>query len=1689
MDDPKLIPSQRTAKRKSAQSHHILPSNDDPTRNAPFIKTKIQKVDGQYKVSRVNNNDNNDEKLNDLNSKNSDEHLLLYNHQSSDLLNTIKMKDALSYRTKNDIIDDDNIEDDDKSSSEYSSTQESNSSIIMIQETPLPSESSTQQQSPTCTSLSEPINNSNNNQNKNLKNSQSSTTVVSRKSNRIKKTASDYVDAHEALKAVSTVSVTSNDSNSAITTTAVVTTTNNDYLRRRSSRLHEEQGGGVASITSEVANVSHNNNNNNNNNNNINDQEYNTLRTSNVTVDKPRTRNRQKSMSNVNNLIEQHSMETVKLVSDFSVSSETQLTSLANQSDIPITRCNTEVSNEQTVILDQIKHSDPQETEQTIIQSEKSLHIEISNNQQYDKLIIDTSFSTKSNQDFTPLQQTDSVIEEKTDISANTNLGKLLTSRNFSQTSIKVTTVVDAEVEKKETTATILPKPQVKLKSKTQLKTTNELSIEPSKIKNQLTTKVNQSKPNNTKVEIKNPIKTTKNEKKPIDRSIKSTKPPQPPLGTKILSSSASPVPTATSTKISDEKKPLVPKITTSTTNKTQLSSKSLNSESTNTNRSLIEKKTITKPTNSLPSQKPTIENTTKKLSDTSNPVVTKKTTSDNVNKNLNQKTPVKVTAVEHTTPTKRPQAMLGKIPKKSQPIKPSNETTIFHYKRLDDDEREKRNMTIDKEDVLATVIGNNSLDRIDKNFRIGRKKLTDEQQHKDDDNHFRSNMNDNVEARSILDNDYHSSTTTTLNYFSPERRRQRSPNRTSPPIAVTLSSPHSRRRTRHSSSNSDSRSPLSSSSTKRPIQNRHPQYHNNNYHSQHRQYSKESEHEDKYRSQYRQSHSQKRSSPPQSPLSPPSSDTINSRRSNEFNTNSSQLISRNNHPHRRYDHDQSNLYSRSNSTNIENSVAQSPISRSPFGTPYSPPKSSFIKDETLVPLINQPLAEDALLNYTSFSSNNPVFQPSFSSSKTQKLLSVTTNTIVAEPTVPVVVAEQKPSSRPLSLWDAAESDDEQQDDDQQANHALRFFRQNMRAADEELLKSPTTEVKNEAISKLTKRGHSLSYTQLLMKQENMSPSSTIDLTTKQQVCITTSVDDFETVPMEIDSPRYRTLSDNDMSIEMTVDDKDVKNKAEDNRASVTKLNSEKKANSDTSSLTNPKISSPNALLSGNKKKNDYVNNLKENQSSSLLSNHNKARATDINNKPLKTTSMTLMDELKNSVNPLSVSSTQQSSNSRLRTYSSSSVTSYSSASSKSSRGSRKSKHRKTHKRHHNSNKRHSKKKPSKSIQDDTHQLQSERKQSARNNSDYYDYNESQNSNEEDNDYFYDASTHLPSKIPITSPLLPHPAMPPLSHHLPHSSTNRIGDNWYPSNRSSSLFTQPHTFHHLRHPPQHHPHHSILPSPRVYWQPQPFMTRPPLPAHRPFREHIYDTTTSSPYYSTNVNNNKYKYESEEHLAIKRAQRAARIAAGTTSSLIATSNDNSNKSSATSQNTLSEDSVKQKKTIQKDKKKKSKKINNEKERIIKKEKQKQSLCRSRTKSVSSVSSSDSVSTENEAKTDETGQLEQLALMREKLLAELKQLSDGEEEDDDVGEIKSLKQSSTEVEQKCSVEPSKKLTVQSKTNSELKQSINNNSKKNADSVMDETAKLSNDVKKQQLNQTNKPPQDDDGEEGELVDSSSE
>ncbi|CAF0870288.1 unnamed protein product [Didymodactylos carnosus] len=1633
MNDPKVITSQRATKRKSVQFHHVLPSDNDTVCSASFIKTKIQKIDGQYQVSRVNNNDDISENLNDLNSKNSDEHLSSYISRSSELLNTINIQNTLAYRTKNDIIDDDTADDDDKSSVEYSPNQEGISSIIINQETLLSSESSIQQQRPS-TSISEPINN--NNKNKRLKNSRSSTSLVTRKSSRTKKTASDDINTSEALKDVTAVSATSNDSISTVTNTSTIIT-NNSSVRRRSSRLHEEKEGEVSSIIAETANIIPNNN----------KQGNKALTTLNSTVDKTLTRNRQKCVSDMNNVSEQHPMEALKLVPDSSVSSETLLTPLSDQSDILVTTHNNEVSNKQTVILKQIEQNDVKEYDQARIQPTVIL-----NNQECDKFVADTSLLTKSIRDSTPIMIGEESRQTKTACS-------IVGERT--ETNINLDLVVNDEVEKKETTTTIPVKPQVKLKTKAQLKPLpNEVSSETSKVKNQVTTKISQNKPDNNdvgksdKIELEKSIKTSINEK---TSSIKPAKPQQQSLTNKAPSSSVLPISTTTTTNVLDEKKSIISKVT-STINSTQL----LNSENTNKNRSVIEKKTITKPAPSASSQKPTIE-TTKKLSDASSPAVTKKTTNDNVNKNLNQKIP---TTVDSAIPTKKTQIMLGKIPKIPQSNKPSNETTIFHYKRFDNNDREKRNIVTDNEDVLAAIIGNNSLDRIDKNFRIGKKKLNDER-HKDDENNFRLNTNDNIEARSILDSDYHSSTLT-LNYLSPERGRQRSPNKSL--SSKTSSSPHSRRHVRPSSSNSDSQSPTSSfSPAKRQTHNRHPQY-NNNSHSHYQQYSKENEHEDKCHSQYRQSHNQKKMSPAHNTLSPsPSNDTINRRsRSNEYNANSSQVVSRNNNSHQQYDHDQSNIYSRSKSTNMQNAMTQSPSSRSPFGIIHSPLKPSVFEDEPLVSQTNQSLVENVLTqNYTSLSSNDTLFPSHFSLS--QKPLSVTKT--VKESSIPVVAIEQKPSTQALSLWEEAESDDDQQNDHQQANDALRFFRQNMRAVDEELLKSPATDIKNDPL-KTIKREPSLSYTHLLIKQENTSFT--------KQPSTTMSVDDFETVPMDLDSPKYRTLSDNDMAIDMMDNDKGDKKKIEGDRESVAKINSKQRTITDTSSLTKSKISSP----SRNKKKGDYVNNLKKNGSSSSLSNQNKAIAADINNKPLKTTSMTLIDELKNSVNPSSVSSNVQSSNHRPRTYSSSSDVSYSSISSKSSRGSRKSKHRKTRRRHHSTNKRTSKKKSSKSIQDDSHQVQSERKKLARNNSDYYrDYNESQNSNDEGNDYFYDTPAHLPPKIPISSSLLSHPTVP-FSHHLLHSSTNRTGDNWYPSNRSS--FTQAHTLHHLRHLPQNHPHHSIMPSNRVYWQSsaQSSMTRPSLPAHRPFHEHLYDTTTPSSCYSTNANNNRYKYESEERLAMKQAQRAARITGGgTVSSTITTSTDNLNKISATTPlNTQSDDTNKHKQTILKDKKK-SKKISDEKERIGKKEKVKQSLVRSRTKSVSSISSQDSV--ENETKADETGQLEQLALMREKLLAELKQLSDGEEEDDDddddVEETKSLKQNSTKVEQKCIVEPDSKL--------ESSLSNNNISKKNVNLAMNEIPKSSDEKQKQVLKQTIKSPQDDDGEEGELVDSSSE
>lgn len=107
---------------------------------------------------------------------------------------------------------------------------------------------------------------------------------------------------------------------------------------------------------------------------------------------------------------------------------------------------------------------------------------------------------------------------------------------------------------------------------------------------------------------------------------------------------------------------------------------------------------------------------------------------------------------------------------------------------------------------------------------------------------------------------------------------------------------------------------------------------------------------------------------------------------------------------------------------------------------------------------------------------------------------------------------------KPGSIWDSASSDEESEDN----TSARRFFHQNMRAVDEELSKIdelfpitpvPSVDIRTE---------------QLLKRQQRASLclSSNGGTYDSNPIEASASVDDFECVAMDLDSPKHRTQSE-----------------------------------------------------------------------------------------------------------------------------------------------------------------------------------------------------------------------------------------------------------------------------------------------------------------------------------------------------------------------------------------------------------------------------------------------------------------------------------------------------------------------------------------------------------------------------------
>jgi hypothetical protein len=120
------------------------------------------------------------------------------------------------------------------------------------------------------------------------------------------------------------------------------------------------------------------------------------------------------------------------------------------------------------------------------------------------------------------------------------------------------------------------------------------------------------------------------------------------------------------------------------------------------------------------------------------------------------------------------------------------------------------------------------------------------------------------------------------------------------------------------------------------------------------------------------------------------------------------------------------------------------------------------------------------------------------------------------------------------NIWESASSDEEPEDE----SNARRFFHQNMRAVDEELSKidEPRTTTPPLPADNRTE--------QLLIRQKKASLclASNSGIFEENIIEASASVDDFECVAMDLDSPKHRTQSESSDNNHTTVDSNNSKN-------------------------------------------------------------------------------------------------------------------------------------------------------------------------------------------------------------------------------------------------------------------------------------------------------------------------------------------------------------------------------------------------------------------------------------------------------------------------------------------------------------------------------------------------------------------
>ncbi|CAF0724460.1 unnamed protein product [Rotaria sordida] len=224
--------------------------------------------------------------------------------------------------------------------------------------------------------------------------------------------------------------------------------------------------------------------------------------------------------------------------------------------------------------------------------------------------------------------------------------------------------------------------------------------------------------------------------------------------------------------------------------------------------------------------------------------------------------------------------------------------------------------------------------------------------------------------------------------------------------------------------------------------------------------------------------------------------------------------------------------FSRISSIGLENTQSQSPLSPDPSSTLYPPPSppalppllptrsippttKAFIDSRTNQPHVLTSTNEHSQsFNRKNFSISPgvPISRPNSSSNL------IGTQSISSLPSTSNDYQDPWTTNKSNNLWDSASSDEELEDD----SKARSFFHQNMRAVDEELSKideSSTTTSPLPTDSRIE---------QLLKRQKKASLGLSSNGGTYERNIIepSASVDDFECVAMDLDSPKHRTQSE-----------------------------------------------------------------------------------------------------------------------------------------------------------------------------------------------------------------------------------------------------------------------------------------------------------------------------------------------------------------------------------------------------------------------------------------------------------------------------------------------------------------------------------------------------------------------------------